>query len=394
MTLDELEFLTSDAGQSALAWLAEQNLDDKNTLSLLTWLRRELAPEQAGAALTLARLRHKAVDKFGGDAQRMYFTDAALQQASDPLVRGYRAQVAAGGQHVVDACCGIGADSLAMARAGAAVTGLDIDPVRIEMARLNAAALGVPGRFEVADVRDGLPPCDFVFYDPTRRDEQGKRIFNVEHYQPPLSLVRQWDVSQMAVKLSPGVDLAQIAGYGGSVEFISVSGDLKEAVLWLGVERPAATLLTPSETLHWSQPEVMPLVPLAEPAGWLVEPDPALLRAGLVQDVAAAFDGAMLDETIAYFTTGHPPRSLWVRHWRILDWMPFHLKRLRAYLRGQNVGQLTIKKRGVAITPEELAGKLKLKGDEARTLVLTRLQGQPIVVICEDQAARQVGQPT
>jgi hypothetical protein len=115
-----------------------------------------------------------------------------------------------------------------------------------------------------------------------------------------------------------------------------------------------------------------------------VEPDPAILRAGLVQDAAEKFNGFMLDETIAYFTTDRKPDSPWVRAWQILDWMPFNLKKLRAYLRERNVGNVTVKKRGSPLTPETLIPQLKLKGDESRTLVLTRLQGQPIVMICEN----------
>ena len=37
------------------------------------------------------------------------------------------------------------------------------------------------------------------------------------------------------------------------------------------------------------------------------------------------------------------------------------------------------------MAPEDLINKLKLKGDETRTLVMTRYQGQPIALICEAQ---------
>lgn len=388
MTLADLDFLTSAAGARLLDQLAGEDLSEQNTLPLLTRLRRDYTPEQARAALTLAQLRRRAEAKFGAQAQRMFFTAEALEQASDPRISQYRAEAAAG-LRVVDAGCGIGADALAMSRAGGDVLGLDSDPLRVAMARLNAAALGQHARFEVADIRAGLPLAELVFFDPARRDAQGRRIFHVEQYQPPLSIIHEWNAPRIIVKLSPGVDLNQLAAYPGAVEFISVEGDLKEAVLWAGFgwEGRRATLMTEAETLHWPTPEVMPQVPVMAPRGWLVEPDPALLRAGLVQAVAAAFDGAMLDDSIAYFTTETRPVSPWLRAWQILDWMPFQLKRLRAYLRAQAVGQVTVKKRGVAITPEELTAKLRLKGDQSRTLVLTRYQAQPVVLVCADYTA-------
>ncbi|MCU0512589.1 MAG: hypothetical protein MUE40_08445 [Anaerolineae bacterium] len=104
-----------------------------------------------------------------------------------------------------------------------------------------------------------------------------------------------------------------------------------------------------------------------------------------MQDAAAAWDATLLDESIAYLTTDAPPATPWARAWRILGWLPFHLKKLRHTLRAQQVGHITVKKRGSPITPEALIAQLGLTtGPESRTLVLTRLRGQPIVLICAD----------
>jgi len=384
ITLPDVEWLTSPTGESLLQRLAHEDLSDTNTLPLLTRLRRDYTAVQAGAAVEMARLRVKAVAKFGVDARRLFFTREALEQASDPLVRAYRAEVI-GAHSVIDACCGIGADSLMLAAMGADVYGLDIDSVRIEIARYNAKSVGLKARFEVGDVTEGLPRAEWVFFDPARRDEQGKRIYDVERYQPPLSIVSDWKQASICAKLSPGVDLEHLKSYHGLVDFVSVDGDLKEAILWLGdgVRRERATLLRHEEYFFWEREMgIVPETTIAAPREWLVEPDPAILRAGLVQDVAEEFNGFLLDETIAYFTTDEKPESPWLRAWRVLDWMPFNVKKLRAYLRAHQVGDVTVKKRGSPVTPEALIPQLKLKGSAARTVVLTRLRGQPIVIIC------------
>jgi SAM-dependent methyltransferase len=386
MTADDLVFLTSASGESLLAQLAQEDLSEKQHLPLLMRLRREYSPEQAGAALSLAQLRQKAVDKFGPAAQKMFFTPDALEQASHPLVSAYRSQRVQG-QQVIDAGCSIGADSLALAQAGHAVTGVDLDPLRVALARLNAAALGLDAQFVVGDVTEGLPQGDSVFFDPARRDSQGRRLHEVEQYLPPLSTLKRWDAPCVAVKLSPAVALSQVATYGGAVEFISVTGDLKEAILWLGYEGlPAfrATLLTATDQHHWDSGPEKQVAPLDAPREWLLEPDPALLRAGLVGDLAVQLGAAQLDATIAYLTHETRPESSWVRAWRVRDWMPFNLKRLRAYLRENNVGHVTVKKRGFPMTPDEIIPRLKLKGSASCTLVLTRLEGEPIVMICEN----------
>jgi len=386
ITSAQLTFLTSDAGSQLLDRLNHEDLSEANTLLLLSRLRRAYGGEEAGAALTLARLRLAAGDKFGADGARMFFTREALEQASDPLIRRWRAALV-GSRAVVDVCCGIGSDALAFAQVSADVHGLDIDPVRVAMAQLNADALGLRATFEVADARDGVPDCDFIFFDPARRTETGRRIYDVEAYQPPLSLVHTWGARSSCVKLSPGVDKEQLGDFTEDwrLDFISVQGNLKEANLWR-ITSPGPTLravlLTEGEAHIWDNQGAHPDVPLSEPQAWLCEPDPALIRAELVQDVAAAYQGALLDETIAYFTTEYPPETPWVRGWAIEAWMPFNLKRLREYLRARDVGRVTVKKRGTAVTPDVLIPKLKLKGSHERMIVLTRLRGQQIAMIC------------
>ena len=91
ITLSALAFLTGPAGERVLADLAAQDLTDARTLPLITALRRSLPADEAGAALELARLRQKAVPKFGAHAARLFFTREALEQASDPQARAYHA---------------------------------------------------------------------------------------------------------------------------------------------------------------------------------------------------------------------------------------------------------------------------------------------------------------
>jgi len=103
-----------------------------------------------------------------------------------------------------------------------------------------------------------------------------------------------------------------------------------------------------------------------------------------VRDLAAEIDAAMLDPEIAYLTSDHVPASAWLRTWRVIDWLPYQLKRLRATLRERGIGRVTVKKRGSPLMPEQLIPALRLKGDAACTLILTQHMGRPIVMICDE----------
>lgn len=399
----DLDFLTSPSGAQVLADLADADLSDAATLPLLTRLRKTLAPEQAGAAVEQAKLRRKAVAKFGAAAAVMLFTRDGLEQASDPAIRRHRAAAARDIGRIIDACCGIGSDALAFAAEdrGAATTvlGLDLDPLRVDIARYNAAALGITGAwFEVADVTHPLPEAaDLVFFDPARRDDTGKRLHHVERYLPPLSTITRWDAPRIWAKLSPAVELDDVRGYGGVLAFHSVDGDLKEAVLHCGdgaaTGQPGIAteaVLHDADGSHvWAWTDPPPEMPERAPQGWLLEPDASLLRAGYVRQLAAQLGAAQIDPTIAYLTMDSAPDTRWARAWRIHDWMPFNLKRLKAYLRERGIGRVTVKKRGHAMTPEQLLAALKPDGSgDERVVVLTRVLGQPAVVICEPPTPR------
>jgi hypothetical protein len=114
----------------------------------------------------------------------------------------------------------------------------------------------------------------------------------------------------------------------------------------------------------------------------LYEPDDAVIRAGLVTAVAPLVEGALLDRRIAYLTSEASSATPFARGYEILEELPFAEKRLRAALRERGIGVLEIKKRGIAVTPEQLRKRLRLHGPNEATLVLTRHANKAIALLC------------
>ncbi|MFP4439336.1 MAG: class I SAM-dependent methyltransferase [Chloroflexaceae bacterium] len=396
MNHETLAYLQSTDGQALLAELAARNLTEAGQLRELTRLRRHYPAEVARAAVEQTLLRQRARAKFP-QAEQMFFTREALEQASSAAVAAHRARRFADYAHVADLGCGIGGDALALAAAGRQVTAVDRDEVRLALARANAAALGLAAQmtFIQADLLvDPPPPADALFCDPGRRSG-GRRRFRVEQYEPPLAHVLGWraQIPALAVKLAPGVDLAELAALDDcEVEFVSLNGELKEAVLWSGPPATTtrrATLLrsatdaagaVTSATLT-AEPTHSP-TPLSPPDALLYEPDPAVLRAGLVGTLAAHLGAAQLDPDIAYLTAPELQPTPFARAWRILEWLPFNLKRLRARLRTLDAGPVTVKKRGSPLDTDALAKQLSGLGACPLVVVLTRVEGRPAALIC------------
>ena len=383
MELSVFRQLLTKEGQEVLSAAVSLDPSEAQFLPLFDRLCKTYPRELARAALETAILRKKAADKYL-HADKMYFTREALEQATPHQVSAYRSQRFKDYEHVVDLGCSIGTDSFHLSQ-NSKVTGIDMDLLRLEMAEANSQALGISAEFKLQDiVFCALPPSDAAFFDPARRSDH-RRVFSVEDYSPPLSIVKKIlpQVPNLGVKLSPGVKLDELKEYDCEIEFISLKGELKEAVLWFGgmkQQERSATVLPGPHTLVEADPT--PILDFGEPAKFIYEPDPAVMRARLVTTLGAQLNTHMLDPQIAFLTGEEKIETPFSRCWQVLDWMPFQLKRLRAYLRENDIGRVTVKKRGSPILPEELIQQLRLKGKgEERVLFLTQMMDKPIVII-------------
>lgn len=389
MDLETFRVLRSPAGQEVLQVAVDLAPREADFLHHFQTLSRRFPADLARAALEIAILRGEASVKFPF-AGKMYFTRRALEQASSWEVSTYRAQRFQSHEYLVDLGCSIGGDTLALALVAPTI-GIDLDPLRLSMAQanLNNLNLGEGTTLLQADLMAPLPLCPFplspepaLFFDPARRVE-GRRLFSVRHYQPPLAMVREWlpRYPALGVKISPGVKLDELKDYEAEIEFISLRRKLKEAVLWFGPLKTARRRATVLPGPHSLIPILGALLPISEPRAYLYEPDPAILRAGLVADLGTQLEAAQLDADIAYLTASKLKATPFARAWAVEDWFPFGLKRLRTYLRERGVGRVVVKKRGSPLQPEALIRDLRLKGDHERVVFLTHLRGRPIVIV-------------
>ncbi|WP_298518031.1 methyltransferase domain-containing protein [uncultured Nocardioides sp.] len=379
MDVESVRWLQSDDGQRVLALAAA--LDEPDPLRAHTALERATPgtpSDRLAVALTQAELRVRAEDKFGDLAGSMYFTPDGLEQATRLSVATHRAARlnAFGATTVVDLGCGNGGDLIAFARAGITAAGVDLDPVRVEVATANLAALGLGGAVQVADALDvDHTPFDVAFCDPARRSGRG-RTFSPDAWTPPWSFAEALLARDACVKTTPGIP-HEVIPAGVEAEWVSDHGEVKEAALWGGRLATAgrrATVIGDGglATLTEEDDPGADVTPLAR---FLYEPDGAVIRAGLVTAVAAGVGGGLLDRHIAYVTAEAPFRSPFARSYEILETLPHREKQLRAALHERGIGRLTIKKRGVDVVPDQLRKRLALTGDEEATIVLTRVDG-------------------
>jgi predicted RNA methylase len=314
-------------------------------------------------------LRRKATAKFA-DPSRWLFTDEALQQATAEPVAVHRARRLAGAV-VHDATCSIGTELAALRNWAADVVGSDIDPVRLAMAANNVAGVGLCRADALRPVtRDAV-----VFVDPGRRSG-GRRRFDPQAYVPALdALLAVYRDRDLVVKCAPGIDFEQLSrlGFRGEVEVVSLGGSVREACLWsaaLAAEQVTrrATMLDTGEAVTDADSDDCEVAPAGR---WIVDPDGAVVRAGLVRHYAARHGLWQLDPDIAYLSGNRLPQN--VRGFEVLEELSYSERRLRQALSARDVGAVEILVRGVDVDPDALRARLRLRGSQPVSVVITRI---------------------
>ncbi len=190
-------------------------------------------------------------------------------------------------------------------------------------------------------------------------------------------------VPGMGIKAAPGLARDAVPG-GWELEFVAVGRDLKEAVAWSPSLAGPATRATILPGGHTLTPHPGPPVPVAPPGPFLLDPSPAVTRAGLVEELARDLGAWKIDQQIAFLAADTAVATPFGRTLRVIDSGPWNQKRLPARLRALDIGALDIRRRGLAGDVARLHRQLKLSGSRRATLVMTRAQDQPWALVCLD----------
>jgi THUMP domain-like/RNA cap guanine-N2 methyltransferase len=379
------ELLCSPAGRGLLDELARRRPTPDTALRMGTELRRRYPAGLVADAMAQHELRLEAGTKFS-QAMRMYFTRPGLEASSSEVTARHHAARYTSFATVGDLCCGIGGDMLALAGDGRCVIAVDRDPLHLRMARANAAACGVESRVTMvrSDVREvDLAGTEALFADPARRS--GERRLRAGDSEPPwpwcLGLAGR--AGAVGIKAAPGLP-HDLVPRDWELEFVAVGRDLKEALAWspaLATATRRATILPAGHTLT---PRPGPQVPVLPPGDYLLDPNPAVTRAGLVEELARALGAWKIDEQIAFLSADVALGTPFGRTLQVIDSAPWNQKQLAGRLRGLGIGAVDIRRRGLAGDVGRLHRDLKLSGPRRATVVMTRVSDRPWGLICTD----------
>jgi hypothetical protein len=384
-TRDDVAFLAGPEGVAALEMAASLSLRPDTMVGDVQRLSQRHPGRQGALAATV--LARRALTPRVAAAADWLLTEDAAQQATADAVARLRAQEVARrcpGASVHDVTCSVGTelDSLLRQPDLGRVLGSDLDDVRLAMARRN-----VPGAAYLrADALTVTSRADVVIADPGRRSG-ARRTFRMADTQPPLpDLLGAYRDRPAVVKCAPGVDYSLLRaefGFDGQVQVISWDGGVREACLWTlpAMSGHRATVLRSDGTgfdIDDTGPDDIPSGP---PGRWIIDPDGAVVRAGLVRHYGHRHGLWQLDPHLAYLTGDSLPPG--ARGWPVLEEMRLSVKPLRKRLAQLDCGTLEIAVRGVDVDPDQLRRQLKPLGGRSMALVVARIGDRPTVYVCE-----------
>ena len=341
------------------------------------------------SALRLAIVIHKERRRQSGRftlAHRMWFTSESAQQASSEVVADYHASLFPSWVRVIDAGCGIGSDTIALARRGPVVA-VDRDRMRCAMTRRNLLAHGLADHAIIVQTdvtRLHWERADWAFFDPARRHE-GRRKANPADWSPSLN----WIIGLAdrfrgtVIKVSPTLD-AHIAPSGWTVDCVGWDGVCREC-LWrhgecAGPTRVQAVSLPSGQTLDAALP---PPPPQPETTAWVYAPQPEVLAARATGELCRLLGGHPLSKDSQLIGSDQQHTTAFARTYRALDWFAWRERTARQAIGRLGGGIVAVKTYGVRMDAMEVARTLSHPHGRPLTLHIYR-DGRRLLAVLTD----------
>ncbi|WP_298081124.1 hypothetical protein [uncultured Rikenella sp.] len=353
-------------------------------------------------------------------AARCIVPQVAYEQSSSEAAAGMKAETLRTllAPHerrlAVDLTCGLGVDARALGGVFERVIAVESDPLRAEIARWNLGLLGV-GNVEVrngtaeafleqwtADTHAGQT-VDLVYIDPSRKSGDGRRVYSLEESSPnvlALLPVLRRAARRIVLKLSPLFDVDEVNrlfGPEAGVEVVSVDGECKEVLVWLGFSdeadrtqvyrRVTAIRHGGVERFDFAREQAADSVAstgalLPGEERFLAVPDVGFYKSRTVAAYAAQYlgdvPGGWRLEGDCLFTAELPEHFVG-KVYRITFRHPYRPKEIARLLRMRSIRRANIHRRGFSASAEEVAQALGVRLGGNTDLFCLTMQGEPTV---------------
>lgn len=287
------------------------------------------------------------------------------------------------GDSVLDLTCGLGIDTMALAKSFRRVVSLERDEILADVVRHNLRLMGVDNvEVVTASAEDYVAECkenfDWVFADPDRRSAEGRKMVVLEECSPNMRALmpRLKEIAgRVAIKLSPLFDSDEAFRLfsPAEVEIVSLGGECKEVNIYTGAERDMLRIAIIGEG-EWcfdtSAEQEVPSSDNFADEGWryLLIPDVALMK-GRVAIAALKPYAAIWSNNGYAFAKELPQEKLPCRIFEIASIRRYRPKELKREYRGRG---MELFKRDTRLTIEAVRQAIGAKaGSDVKAAITT-----------------------
>ncbi len=305
---------------------------------------------------------------------------------------------------LVDLTGGFGVDFSFLARGFSEAVYVERQAGLCERALHNMSLLGLDKvtvvEAQAEDYLSDMPPADWIYIDPARRDGHGGKVVNMADCQPDVPALYpllRTKARYILVKLSPMLDLTlihrQLPGAVLSTHIVAVAGECKEVLLVLrGLadeetsEKCYAVDFRRDESQH-----AFSFHPLEEREAvceytthlltYLYEPCSAILKAGAYRLPAVRFGMKKLHPDSHLYTSDEWQPDFPGRCFQVQTYGSLGKKELKNLLTNLKQAHLTV--RGFPATVAELRKRLKLaEGGDTYLFAASLADGNKVLIRC------------
>src|SRR5690625_3231504 len=312
--------------------------------------------------------------------QVLYPPNLNLSQSSSELTANYKSTLVSG-ETLIDITGGFGVDVFYFAQKMNRVVHCELDSNLSALAKHNFKILSAHDNCEfihgngIDYVKNLQQKVDWIYADPGRRTDSGKKIVRLEEAQPNilahLALLKS-KAGKILLKTSPLLDLSLAKNQLKTVEeihVISVHNEVKE-LLWIIGQTPSEKTLVKTINFHgikqdefsaYMEEESAANPNYSTPLSYLYEPNAAILKAGFFKKIAEEYTLYKLAQHTHLYTSTEPI-DFPGRTFEIIEVMTVHKK----HIKKTEIKKVNKSNRNFPMKPAQIKKKFEIKdgGDE------------------------------
>lgn len=376
---------------------------DKDPIKLALSLKKSDYDFNINDALVQIECRKKnklKLKEFVTEPQFLFPDKISSEQSSHQAVAKFHSSLIPSGLKGLDLTAGLGIDAMTMAKENKTITAVELDTNKAQALQHNKAIfqldnLSVISGDAIEFLNNTSERFDFIFIDPSRRDESNRRLYNLHHCNPDVinnqELLKK-KTERIFIKASPLLDIHQtILDFNGvhSIRAIGVKGECKEILIEITTNQAAVSKIlleainldNNGDVLYrfsTSDNDTESIRYITEKdiieGSYLLEPSSMIMKIAPWGAICNRFNAGKIDKSSHLFVSENLPQNFPGKVSRIEKVVN---KTDRKSLKGLPA---TVVSKNYPVTSDELRKKLHLKEGDQTYIYATSISGSNILI--------------